>query len=155
MLCEKCFNFETHKDHNYWYTIGGDNSGSCDCGEDDSWKNDLKCPHHSVQSKLQEKNFEDDIDVLKNELEPVLQFAMKTFYDYGKSRKETTNEGCVLILYNDENHSFDDVIDILTTEIEDCEVNAASYAGLVDVKVKIISNEQSIDVQIFRDLRQF
>lgn len=135
-MCEKCFNFDVHKDHNYWYTIGNNNSGSCDCGEDDSWKSDLKCPHHPSDTAGSTPNFGlEDTKSLKKVLDPVLSSAVNLFYKYGSSRNETRIDNCVLILYNDENHSFDDVIDILTTEIEMSVDDAEAYATLVDTKV--------------------
>lgn len=138
VLCETCFNFEAHKDHNYWYTIAGTNSGSCDCGEDDSWKNDLKCSHHSTPKDSEVKIINEfDLDHLKNVLEPILRFVMQTFYNFSQSKNETKTEDCILVLYNDENHSFDDVIDTLTSEIDDCEDTAEFYAGLVDIKVNL------------------
>lgn len=98
----------------------------------------MKCSHHSSQKGPEADINENDLDCLKTVLGPVLQLAMKSFYKYSQTRNETKTEDCVLILYNDENHSFDDVIDTLTTEIEDCEESAEFYAGLVDVKVKTI-----------------
>ena len=136
MLCEKCFNFDTHKEHNYWYTIGSNNSGSCDCGEEDSWKNDLKCPHHSfVSVQIDPMSKTDEFNSLKTILDPFLASVVKIFHQYGISRNESKIEDCVLILYNDENHSYADVIDILTTEIEISADNAEAYATLVDTKV--------------------
>lgn len=136
VLCEKCFNFDVHKDHNYWYTIGSNNSGSCDCGEDDSWRNDLKCSHHpsmpeAEASKIPQRN----VECLRNLLRPVLAFVFESFHQYGTTRNEVRTDDCVLILYNDENHSFDDVIDILNTEIEVSVEDAETFATLVDTKV--------------------
>lgn len=121
VLCEKCFNFEVHKSHNYWYTIGKNNSGSCDCGEEDSWKSDLKCCIHSDASAANATKRDPSIDIkslLELKLAPLLQFVIETLNDYRLSRSDTKDgENCVLLLYNDEKHSFNDVIEILTTEI--------------------------------------
>lgn len=137
VLCDKCFNFDAHKDHNYWYTIGSNNSGSCDCGEEDSWKNDLKCPFHtntSVEPTM--KSGTEDLNSLKTILDPLLLIVVNLFCKYGASRNVTRTDDSVLILYNDENHSFMDVIDILTTEIEISTEDAEKYATLVDTKVR-------------------
>ena len=77
----------------------------------------------------------EDTESLKKVLDPVLSSVVKLFYKYGISRNETRTDDCVLILYNDENHSFDDVIDILTTEIEISVEDAEAYAAAVDTKV--------------------
>ena len=142
VLCDKCFNYEAHKDHNFWYTIGSDNSGSCDCGEDDSWKNDLKCPHHKCKEgeEVEIENLKEKVSKLKEILNPLLEKVILTFQQYsteaGKKTSPTeSTDKSILILYNDENHSFDDVIDTLCTEIEISVEDAESYAKLVDTKV--------------------
>lgn len=145
VLCDKCFNFDAHKDHNFWYTIGSDNGGSCDCGEDDSWKNDLKCSHHQSKGNGDEeggtenRNLTGNISKLKEILNPILEKVILTFKEYSGNKKTETREPTaksILILYNDENHSFDDVIDTLCTEIETNATDAEAYAKLVDIKVR-------------------
>ena len=138
VLCDKCFNFDVHKHHNFWYTIGSDNSGSCDCGEDDSWKNDLKCPHHQCKTNegVVDQNLKESISKLKQVLRPILEEVIHTFKEYSAEKKMESTEKSILILYNDENHSFDDVIDTLCTEIEITLEDAEAYAKLVDIKVR-------------------
>ena len=122
VLCEKCFNYDVHKNHNFWYTIGKDNCGSCDCGEEDSWKSDLRCCIHSTPASapfaLKSNLYLDSESHLKSQIEPLLNFIIKSLNDYRLSRGATNGgENCILILYNDEKHSFHDVIEILTSEI--------------------------------------
>ena len=109
VLCDKCFNFDAHKDHNFWYTIGSDNSGSCDCGEDDSWKNDLKCPHHHQcnggEEGVENQNLKETISKLKGILNPILEQVILTFKEYSGSKKTESTDKSILILFNDENHS--------------------------------------------------
>ena len=141
VLCEKCFNFDAHKDHNFWYTIGTNNSGSCDCGEEDSWKSDLKCPHHPLKISSNETIADDIANTrkskdLKKIAESILSTVMEYLNKYAETRTESKSGECVVLLYNDENHSFDDVIDILCTEIEISQEDAEAYANLVDSKVR-------------------
>ena len=146
VLCENCFNYEAHKDHNYWYTIGTNSSGSCDCGEEDSWRNDLKCSSHSIKPKTDVNTGESssasvDTLELKEFVGPILDYVMRIFYHYGKKTEpEAHDENCVLILYNDENHSFDDVITVLNSELEIDPETAEEYAHLIDSKVKTLEN---------------
>ena len=75
---------------------------------------------------------------MKGILYPILEQVILTFKEYsleGKKKPESADKS-VLILYNDENHSFDDVIDVLCTEIEVSVEDAESYAKLVDTKVR-------------------
>lgn len=142
VLCDKCFNYDAHKDHNFWYTIGSNNSGSCDCGEDDSWKNDLKCPHHQCKEgeEVECQDLRGNVSKLKEILNPLLGQVILTFKEYSleAGKKTESSDKSILILYNDENHSFDDVIDTLCTEIEITVEDAEAYAKLVDTKVKPI-----------------
>ena len=61
---------------------------------------------------------------------------MEYLNKYAETRTESKSGECVVLLYNDENHSFDDVIDILCTEIEISQEDAEAYANLVDSKVR-------------------
>lgn len=141
VLCEKCFNYEAHKDHNFWYTIGTNNSGSCDCGEDDSWKNDLQCQHHGQEIKVLSNDHIIGIDpesTLVRLIEPILVYILESLMKYYKTRNEPKINECIVTLYNDENHSFDDVIDILSADIEISKELSLDYANLVDSKVIMI-----------------
>ncbi len=142
VLCEKCFNYDAHKDHNFWYTIGNTNSGSCDCGEDDSWKNDLKCPHHVIKVSSEDLFKNSSPHSLKKLMDvvcPILANVMESLNKYSRSRNAAKTSESVVLLYNDENHSFDDVINILCTEIEIGEEAAEAYANLVDSKVRTLN----------------
>lgn len=98
----------------------------------------MKCPHHSYTQAGSNCNSKlEDIDTLRVALKPILSIVTKLFYKYGTSRNEARSDDCILILYNDENHSFEDVIDVLTTEIEITVEEAMAYATLVDTKVKL------------------
>lgn len=137
VLCEKCFVYDVHKDHNFWYTIGSDRNGSCDCGEEDSWRNELCCPRHSSQvsslSDFSIQNYSSDSlsfssNILSYILESILTYCSKAKFDEDQS---------IIILYNDESHSFDDVIEILTSSLEITTEEASIVAKLVDSKVMI------------------
>lgn len=82
------------------------------------------------------KSGTEDFNLVKTILDPLLSIVVNLFCEYGASRNVTRTDDSVLILYNDENHSFMDVIDILTTEIEISTEDAEKYATLVDTKVR-------------------
>lgn len=59
---------------------------------------------------------------------------IRSFCNYAQKMELTSGE-CVLILYNDEGHSFDDVIEVLSSELGIDVKAAQEYATLVDTKV--------------------
>lgn len=137
-MCEGCFVYEAHKDHNYWYTVCTEaTGGSCDCGEADSWRNDLKCPKHKDSKELK---VEADNNFLHSEeiasVKEALSFVSSCIKEYISVSKEPRRQGQhALVLYNDEFHSFGDVIAILQDELQIEEEVARDYATLVDQKV--------------------
>lgn len=146
VLCEKCFNFEAHQDHEYWYSIGTNSSGSCDCGEDDSWKNNLKCPHHQSEKSIEEnESVNANIEGQKVIAEDILNYTIRSFCNYvEKTKSIDISEECVLILYNDESHSFDDVIEVLGSELGIDVDTAQEYAKLIDIKVSLIHEKNTL-----------
>ena len=140
-MCENCFVYEAHKDHKYWYTVCNESSGgSCDCGEADSWKNDLMCPKHKNCAELQVEAANSTVSPsISATINEFLNFTASTVKDYSSASKNP-EKGCnnSLVLYNDERHSFGDVIRILQDELEVDEDLAAAYAELVDKKVIIV-----------------
>lgn len=120
----------------------------------------MKCPHH-IPANNNSNGSSDGTDSnklkdLREIVFPVLDFVIESLIRYLNSRNETKTEDSIVVLYNDENHSFDDVIDILCTEIEISTEDAEAYANLVDSKVKHSKIFLLfIQIKIFRDLRQF
>ncbi len=137
-MCENCFVFEAHKDHKFWYTICSESSGgSCDCGESDSWKNDLMCPKHYNCKGIQADCGSAHLNTyMADSIKEVLSFIDVTVKEYSSAvKKASTGINCSLVLYNDERHSFGDVISILHDELQIDESLASEYATLVDQKV--------------------
>jgi hypothetical protein len=138
-MCENCFVYEAHKDHKYWYTICNESSGgSCDCGETDSWKNALLCPKHQNSKEIQvESSNSSLIFDGSSAIKEILGFITATIKDYASTDKKSGkgSHNSSLVLYNDERHSFGEVITILQDELEIDEDLAAEYAKLVDEKV--------------------
>lgn len=138
VMCERCFVYDVHKDHNYWYTVCSDDSGgSCDCGEEDSWKTDLHCPHHApVTDNSDAFNFSKKgeayvMDFLDGAVEAIKSFTVRVC---DPPLDELDSK--VIILYNDEKHSFAEVIVILSEELSIDREAASAYAIQVDTLVR-------------------
>lgn len=73
-------------------------------------------------------------------LVPILEDVMLTFKEYSLKKKPEmeSSDKSILVLYNDENHSFEDVIDTLCTEIEVSAEDAEAYAKLIDIKASFV-----------------
>ncbi|EKM76991.1 hypothetical protein AGABI1DRAFT_77775 [Agaricus bisporus var. burnettii JB137-S8] len=46
VLCARCFHATDHSDHNVSFFIAQQPGGTCDCGDEEAWRNSLGCPHH-------------------------------------------------------------------------------------------------------------
>lgn len=133
-MCEKCFVYEVHKDHNYWYTICSDESGgSCDCGEEDSWKTDLKCPLHvPLETNSTQTNYSKAIEEYIFDFLNGAVCAIKSFTGLGGGSNSDEKESKAIVLYNDEKHSFAEVIAILSEELSIDRDLVNAYATHID-----------------------
>ena len=136
VLCSDCWNIEAHSKHNYQYYLSRGNGGCCDCGEDESWKCDIQCPYH----KRNDMEVFNVAKVAENTLmgtrvfaETLFAFLNEMILHY-KSALNTpySNEDLVLLLFNDEIHSFADVIEVLMHSLRIDEKNAEKVAETVD-----------------------
>jgi hypothetical protein len=46
VLCARCFHATDHTGHNVSFFIAQQSGGCCDCGDDEAWRKDIRCPHH-------------------------------------------------------------------------------------------------------------
>ncbi|KAF4623369.1 hypothetical protein D9613_001400 [Agrocybe pediades] len=46
VLCFRCFQATGHQTHNVSFFIAQQSGGCCDCGDDEAWRVDIKCPYH-------------------------------------------------------------------------------------------------------------
>lgn len=150
MLCARCFREDDHIGHQISFSISKGSGGSCDCGEDESWKTDLNCPVHSknIQSGLREEEnlIQNDIDI-EEKLKAIIQSSAAALCTDLMSKSEENNPkykadqlNCTLVLFNDENHSYQEVIDILVRTRKFSPKNAHDIASTVDKHVNFFSD---------------
>ncbi|XP_070132673.1 E3 ubiquitin-protein ligase UBR1 isoform X3 [Drosophila bipectinata] len=125
VLCVNCFKRSAHRFHKYKMSTSG-GGGCCDCGDDEAWKKDHYCQLHLANRKdpLESKIITDAVleraeicfgailafCVNYLEIEPN---ASLQCLDAGAEGQLDGPQYCT-VLYNDESHTFDQVIQTLT-----------------------------------------
>lgn len=159
VYCADCFVATEHAGHAVSFFASMGNGGCCDCGDDESWRRPTPCSHATRSSGSQLAQFGDAATigafcaVLREHAAelffvPMLEAAQFKWFEGGEeigsssSSQEAIdesgiqppsshNDSCVL-LYNDEHHAFDAVIDAVAAALH-CFQNAArSVAQDVD-----------------------
>ena len=46
VLCSRCFHSTEHSSHNVSFFIAQQAGGCCDCGDEETWRHPIQCPHH-------------------------------------------------------------------------------------------------------------
>lgn len=152
VLCVDCFKRSSHKNHKYKMgtSYGG---GCCDCGDVEAWKQDAYCQTHKLglEKKHVDQNF------LTNDMEKrahlifqyVLRYARalltlehvpmlpseldsdETDDDLYSLYRNQEDSFCT-VLYNDETHTFDQVITTLTRFIKCPQRESIDYVTSID-----------------------
>ena len=53
--CARCFQASNHANHNVTFVIHTLGCGSCDCGDNEAWRQSVHCAHHPFPSTLPSK----------------------------------------------------------------------------------------------------
>lgn len=137
VLCSRCFDKGQHEGHKYRYYPSRGEGGSCDCGETESWKRSLTCAlHRSLPDCPAHGAFFNEAtmgDVRQNWLN-LVRWAFDLIKDSGSINEEPSEGKVVLLLVNDEVHSFDDVIGAVSRAVRLGSSLAASVAKIVDLR---------------------
>ncbi|XP_036362992.1 E3 ubiquitin-protein ligase UBR2 isoform X2 [Octopus sinensis] len=144
VLCINCFQQSVHKKHRYRMSISS-GGGYCDCGDVEAWKSGPHCETHGKGTSLDE--VKDRLASLPDELIArasdlfisVLQYAidMMTWESYDSLPFDLRPDGepddlFVTILFNDELHTFDQVINTLQKAVDCSAKQAADFSTTVD-----------------------
>ncbi|XP_078593140.1 E3 ubiquitin-protein ligase UBR2-like isoform X3 [Branchiostoma floridae x Branchiostoma japonicum] len=142
VFCIECFNKSTHKTHRYRMSTSG-GGGYCDCGDVEAWKQDPWCDIHKQGLGQQSQNpiekLPPDIAARAWEvLKIALQYAVDMLLweqmgglpqDLEPSVPQNTY---VTMLFNDEIHTYEQVINALTKAINCESKEAVEFATVVD-----------------------
>jgi E3 ubiquitin-protein ligase UBR2 len=120
VLCANCFKKSTHRTHKYKMSTsyGG---GCCDCGDPEAWKKDFSCEDHAAVEKPEvDALITDDMkEICQVVFRAVLAYCINmlqidsdaSFPDMESETNSVEDIYCTL-LYNDETHTFDQVIKV-------------------------------------------
>ncbi|KAK9497080.1 hypothetical protein O3M35_004459 [Rhynocoris fuscipes] len=150
VLCLNCFQLSKHKNHKYKMgTSGG--GGCCDCGDIEAWKSDPYCTNHQQGLNKKRKNDlrfpQDFVERTRAAFSAILRYAYQVLtleYSPGlpsdlKIREESDNplsndlaDLYCTVLYNDETHTFEQVINTLARVIKCSHRDAIEYVTNID-----------------------
>lgn len=144
ILCSYCYNPEDHQGHQVIINISArDSGGVCDCGDPEAWVNHFSCKHHEMKNFSNNPISEDletsllatietaldyVIDVLSNSDITTQVFKSETqVMEHSRISELSTEvygvqdkpqyDKFVLNLWNDQRHSFKDVINMLNIHL--------------------------------------
>ncbi|XP_013101080.2 E3 ubiquitin-protein ligase UBR1 isoform X1 [Stomoxys calcitrans] len=122
VLCVNCFKQSAHRYHKYKMSTSG-GGGCCDCGDEEAWKKDHYCEEH-LRGKENSSSSTIITDAIKERCEiafvAILTFCVNYLeIETNASLKCLDGDGIgkdyfCTVLYNDESHTFDQVIQTLT-----------------------------------------
>uniref|UniRef100_A0AAR2LK17 E3 ubiquitin-protein ligase n=1 Tax=Pygocentrus nattereri TaxID=42514 RepID=A0AAR2LK17_PYGNA len=114
VLCMQCFLGSVHKEHRYRMTTSG-GGGFCDCGDTEAWKKGPYCQKHEPNIR----------QIKLNGLEVVTPLSLFFFF---RERGDTY----YCMLFNDEVHTYEQVIYTLQKAVNCTQKEAVSFATTVD-----------------------
>ncbi|KAM6956516.1 E3 ubiquitin-protein ligase UBR2 isoform 1-T1 [Aplochiton taeniatus] len=143
VLCMQCFLGSVHKEHRYRMTTSG-GGGFCDCGDTEAWKKGPYCQKH--EPNISDSSQEDPLAHLSadmiarcyNIFSIILKYAVDMLTwdkeDELPQGLEPPNRGDTYycMLFNDEVHTYEQVIYTLQKAVSCTQKEAVSFATTVD-----------------------
>lgn len=147
VLCVDCFKNSAHKTHRYKMSMSS-GGGYCDCGDEGAWKTHAFCEVH-LQAKIQASDGSTPMDKLPADLIDRMRFVMNAVLKYSyqmltwehainlpadlQSQKESeSNNIYAAVLFNDEVHTYEQVIQTLGRAIACSQKEATDFATIID-----------------------
>ncbi|CAF1153057.1 unnamed protein product, partial [Didymodactylos carnosus] len=166
VLCTECFLQSEHRKHRYKMSMSG-GGGYCDCGDKEAWKQDVHCNLHkpSINQEQDNDNILERLPIqLKNRarqlFEVLFNFSIQLLCCEAYENIPTTlrevvqidiDNQYVTMVFNDEIHTYDQVISVLTQSIFCSKQEGREYASTVDREgrsaVKCGNFEQCLEVK--------
>ncbi|XP_077960513.1 E3 ubiquitin-protein ligase UBR2 isoform X1 [Gasterosteus aculeatus] len=144
VLCMKCFLESIHKEHRYRMTTSG-GGGFCDCGDAEAWKKGPYCQKHKPTETNRDTE-EDPVSVLPADMVArgfsifsiLLKYAVDMLtWDQENQLPEgleppAREDTYYCMLFNDEVHTYEQVIYTLQKAVNCSQKEAVSFATTVD-----------------------
>lgn len=154
VLCDVCFRASDHEGHNTSFSYSAGGGGFCDCGDKEAWKVDLNCKVHSLADPFipHSDNYnETELQAIRKTIATVICMITTTLQTSIECtgdpeiasaiqalNEPDQNATFTAMLWNDESHSFDEVISIVKSAINCTTVEAKEVAIEVDIYVQTI-----------------
>ncbi|XP_054160724.1 E3 ubiquitin-protein ligase UBR2-like isoform X2 [Oppia nitens] len=155
VLCVDCFRNSNHKNHRYKMSTSSGGSGFCDCGDKEAWKSNPFCDIHNQSNNLMDNEMNDPLKKIPPELSDIIDRTRLVFkavlcycfeiltwnqnLDLPEdliNREEDTiaekDDTHVTMLFNDEIHTYEQVINTLSRAIDCLPKEATEYATIID-----------------------
>lgn len=151
VLCVDCFRNSQHKNHRYKMSTSG-GGGYCDCGDEEAWKTDAFCYNHH-KGKSPDSTVLNAVDKLPPDLVERLRLVMRVVLQYCHQMltwehalnlpndlqfqdkdmdKNQLPDTYACVLFNDETHTYEQVIETLGKAIGCSKKAAIDYATTID-----------------------
>uniref|UniRef100_A0A673BJW4 E3 ubiquitin-protein ligase n=1 Tax=Sphaeramia orbicularis TaxID=375764 RepID=A0A673BJW4_9TELE len=142
VLCMQCFLGSVHKDHRYRMTTSG-GGGFCDCGDAEAWKKGPYCQKHTPKESSRYSE-EDPVAQLPPEMVArscsifsiLLKYAVDMLTwdqeDQLPAGLQERGDTYYCMLFNDEVHTYEQVIYTLQKAVNCSQKEAVSFATTVD-----------------------
>uniref|UniRef100_A0A182JY28 E3 ubiquitin-protein ligase n=1 Tax=Anopheles christyi TaxID=43041 RepID=A0A182JY28_9DIPT len=155
VLCSTCFKKSEHRNHKYKMATSG-GGGCCDCGDEEAWKKYPFCEEHACIADQTQANQQQQTPLpeeRKSRCETVfraiLNYSMQTLQMHGTGNypelEDDENTHCT-ILYNDETHTFEQVIQTLTSIVKCEHKTAIEYVTSIDREGRAVVKCASFEV---------
>ncbi|KAI1301491.1 E3 ubiquitin-protein ligase UBR2 [Halotydeus destructor] len=147
VLCVDCFKNSAHKKHKYKMSTSS-GGGYCDCGDEEAWKSDPYCQVHAQGADKAESDSDAVIAKLPKGVGERFELMVRTILGYcfdvlsreSGLRLPEDLQFCendsdtvfTTMLFNDEIHTYDQVISTLIRAIDCTHRQAVDYATTID-----------------------
>ncbi|XP_039257407.2 E3 ubiquitin-protein ligase UBR2-like isoform X1 [Styela clava] len=147
VFCQQCFRMSEHQKHRYKAEMD-EGGGMCDCGDTEAFLRHTRCSTHEESYQKSKLAAEDAVSRLPEKVrerapkffEVILSYIVEfltnektSISDLDESLQPSEKSDCfVTMLYNDELHTFDFVIDILKRALKCDEAIGSDFATIVD-----------------------
>lgn len=154
VLCVHCFKQSTHRHHKYKMSTS-QGGGCCDCGDPEAWKKDAYCESHLAgleKAKAEEANpgpglSKEVLSAAAIIQEAVLDFAAYSLeIDSNATIVDSDEDIYCTVLYNDETHVLEQVIQNLQKTIKCTPKDALDYVTRIDHEGRAMVKCSSFDV---------
>ncbi|XP_055371504.1 E3 ubiquitin-protein ligase UBR1 [Condylostylus longicornis] len=140
VLCVNCFKQSAHRFHKYKMSHSG-GGGCCDCGDEEAWKKDYYCEEHA-KGKESESS---DSTLITSRMKERCEIAFRAILMYSIQFLEIESHASLVcldddqsqdvfctILYNDESHTFEQVISTLVKYVNIDQKDAMEIVTSID-----------------------